>query len=129
MGSQAGAKYRSSSLQFFFTSIKFRFENWKWAKKRFADMISRTVLSTVWPFRWCGTVMPIERNLQSYLNSYQKRVIFHQRHKLIYTTLYIISFIFMTLKYLQFFRKHDHHHKDCLHEPFCHRIPYSLVIF
>lgn len=42
-----GAKYRSSSLQFFCSSIKFKFENWKWVKKRFADMTSRTVLSTV----------------------------------------------------------------------------------
>lgn len=42
-----GAKYRSSSLQFFCSSIKLKFENWKWVKKRFADMTSRTVLSTV----------------------------------------------------------------------------------
>lgn len=42
-----GGKYRSSSLQFFFSSIKFKLENWKWVTKRFADMIPRTVLSTV----------------------------------------------------------------------------------
>ena len=42
-----GAKYSSSSLQFFCSSIKFKYENWKWIKKRFADMTSRTVLSTV----------------------------------------------------------------------------------
>ena len=42
-----GAKYRSSSLQIFLSSVKIELKKWKWIKKRFANMTSRTVLSTV----------------------------------------------------------------------------------
>lgn len=41
------AKYRSSSLEFFFSDAKSEFKKRKWIKKRFANMTLRTVLSTV----------------------------------------------------------------------------------